>query len=293
MRRVSTDRANIAAVIASFIFAIFLPLELFLFSYTILGPLHYLTELRWLHRKSYFVPNRVYVLGLAIVTVLLVIGYGASSAALLILTAIVIATIANVHTLEKKIATAITGVCAVVIIFSFNPARYLLAVLVPTIIHVSLFSLLFILEGAKKMRTGLPLSVVLYAVAIPVLLFATATGDTSNDLITHLDEAGFYKLSTEVSTFLRSSTFIAGLRILSFMYTFHYLNWFSKSKVIGWSKMNRLPAAIIVLLWLLAVGLYAYDYKLGLTVLFGLSIGHVIFEFPLNIRSIKNLVARK
>jgi hypothetical protein len=293
MRWINFDRTNIAAVGVSFIFAIFIPLELFLFSYTILGPLHYLTELHWLHRKSYFVPSRVYVFGLAIVTILLVTGHSALLAAMLIFTAIVIATVANVQTLEKKIATAVTGVCAVAIIFSFNPARYLFAVLVPTIIHVSLFSVLFILEGAKKMRTGLPLSVVVYAIAIPVLLFATAPGDTPNELIAHLDEAGFYKLSAEVSTFFRSSTFIAGLRILAFMYTFHYLNWFSKSNVIGWSKMNRLPVVIIVLLWLMAVGLYSYDYKLGLTVLFGLSIGHVILELPLNMRSIKNLVVRK
>lgn len=38
--------------------AIILPFEIFLLSYAILGPLHYLTEISWLHKKQYFVPSK-------------------------------------------------------------------------------------------------------------------------------------------------------------------------------------------------------------------------------------------
>lgn len=38
-------------------FAIILPFETFLFSYAVLGPLHYLTEINWLQSKKYFLPQ--------------------------------------------------------------------------------------------------------------------------------------------------------------------------------------------------------------------------------------------
>ena len=36
--------------VAAFVF----PFEVFLLSYAILGPLHYLTEISWLHKRNYF-----------------------------------------------------------------------------------------------------------------------------------------------------------------------------------------------------------------------------------------------
>ena len=48
------DILNVALVIMSLFIAIKLPFELFLFSYAFLGPLHYLTEINWLHKKKYF-----------------------------------------------------------------------------------------------------------------------------------------------------------------------------------------------------------------------------------------------
>src|SRR5262245_1075832 len=45
------------------------PFELFVLSYAILGPLHYLTEISWLHDRGYFTPSRwdiVPVVGLGV-----------------------------------------------------------------------------------------------------------------------------------------------------------------------------------------------------------------------------------
>ena len=39
----------------SCLLAYFFPFELFLFSYAVLGPLHYLTEISWLHDRNYFI----------------------------------------------------------------------------------------------------------------------------------------------------------------------------------------------------------------------------------------------
>src|SRR5215813_1986954 len=49
---------NICLMILSAAFAFCLPFELFLFSYAVLGPLHYLTEISWLHERRFFTVGR-------------------------------------------------------------------------------------------------------------------------------------------------------------------------------------------------------------------------------------------
>ena len=53
--KVSSDLLNIAFMVLALSLAIFLPFELFLFSYAVLGPLHYLTEIHWLRKRNYFI----------------------------------------------------------------------------------------------------------------------------------------------------------------------------------------------------------------------------------------------
>ena len=40
------------------VLALKIPFELFLFSYAVLGPLHYLTEINWLKERNYFAKNK-------------------------------------------------------------------------------------------------------------------------------------------------------------------------------------------------------------------------------------------
>ncbi|MEZ4686061.1 MAG: hypothetical protein R3B47_08345 [Bacteroidia bacterium] len=53
----SVDKLNIGLVIAAFGGDV-PAFELFLFSYAFLGPLHYLTEINWLQKRSYFVSDK-------------------------------------------------------------------------------------------------------------------------------------------------------------------------------------------------------------------------------------------
>src|SRR5438105_15288845 len=56
--RPTTDQVNylnLGLMIVSCVLAYIIPFELFLFSYAVLGPLHYLTEISWLHDRKYFV----------------------------------------------------------------------------------------------------------------------------------------------------------------------------------------------------------------------------------------------
>jgi len=64
--RSNINNINTALVLVSFGFAIIIPFELFLFSYAILGPIHYLSEIAWLDKKNFFLKssNRIDFLNL-------------------------------------------------------------------------------------------------------------------------------------------------------------------------------------------------------------------------------------
>jgi hypothetical protein len=79
-------------------------------------------------------------------------------------------------------------------------------------------------------------------------------------------------------------------RFIAFAYTYHYLNWFSKTSIIQWHKVPYLNLGLVIVLWLASVSLYMYDYRTGLQALFFLSFLHVFLEFPLNIQSIKGII---
>src|SRR5215203_1330138 len=49
------NHLNIALMIGACAVAFLIPFELFLLAYAILGPLHYLTEISWIHDRRYFV----------------------------------------------------------------------------------------------------------------------------------------------------------------------------------------------------------------------------------------------
>ena len=87
------------------------------------------------------------------------------------------------------------------------------------------------------------------------------------------DEAGVLNLKPIA---LKMQIFIA------FAYTYHYLNWFSKTKIINWHTVAKPRLYTALAIWICSVGLYLYDYKVGLVALFFLSVLHVFLEFPLN-----------
>jgi hypothetical protein len=79
------------------------------------------------------------------------------------------------------------------------------------------------------------------------------------------------------------------MRFIAFAYTYHYLNWFSKTSIIKWHLVDKKYLIATLAIWLSAVGIYAYDYKTGLKFLFLLSFMHVFLEFPLNCKTFADL----
>jgi len=79
-----------------------------------------------------------------------------------------------------------------------------------------------------------------------------------------------------------------GLRIqgfIAFAYTYHYLNWFSKTEVIKWYKVPKGQLLLSASIWILSIALHLIDVKVGIMFIALLSMLHVIMEFPLNHRS--------
>ena len=77
--------------------------------------------------------------------------------------------------------------------------------------------------------------------------------------------------------------------LLSFVYTYHYLNWFIKADVIRWSHMPRNRVILVAILSIAATGFCFYNYTLGITVLLVVSLAHVLLEFPLDTIAIREL----
>jgi hypothetical protein len=97
------------------------------------------------------------------------------------------------------------------------------------------------------------------------------------------DHLGFQRVPYE--RFFSDDRSVAVMRFIAWAYTYHYLNWFSKTSIIGWHRVPKVGIAIVVAIWLVSLGLYAADYALGFKWLFLLSLAHVLLEFPLNHRS--------
>ena len=283
--------------------AFVVPFELFLFAYVVLGPLHYLTEISWLHRRNYFVRGRydyLWLVGLCAAVVVLLLTHRAFMwRSVLIWLAFGWALALVLFATRRAQALFIAGALAVGwLCRHLTGYQVLFSLFLPTIIHVYLFTGAFILYGALKRKClwgYCSLSVFILCGALCFL--PVAIGASASEWVrqTYQSFAGLnYNLASafrfaDIRTVNDIYTTPSGLwlmRLIAFAYTYHYLNWFSKTSIIKWHRVSRRQLAGIVLLWLASVGLYLYDYRTGLIALLFLSLLHVFLEFPLNYRTL-------
>jgi hypothetical protein len=318
---------NIGLMVVSAIAALWYPFETFLFVYAFLGPLHYLTELSWLHDRQYFAKGKydyvpLYVIGL-IVSLLYwnqipnapegmapFLTYFAFAAALVF---------ATVKKAGPRIGFLALAAAAVFLFKDTSIYNNIFGVFLPTLIHVFIFTALFILVGALRGRdlSGI-LSLIAFAVITALFFFyqpdrsqyvvddytrsaygyMNTDGNLSEGFVSlnymflkvfrihEFSPAGHTNLLSFVNdfnTFLYQNPVALGvMSFIAFAYMYHYLNWFSKTSVIQWHNISRTRFAGVIILWIGSIGLYAMDYMLGLKWLFFLSFSHVLLEFPLN-----------
>jgi hypothetical protein len=273
-----------------------------------LGPLHYLTEISWLHDRSYYTKRKYDYIFLLVITLV----YGSSlfikfDQVQIIANAILIAFIGSLaltltSSIVSRIALGVVG-CAVVYFVPISFTSIIIGVLILTIVHVFVFTGFFIAFGAMKSRsrTGYLSLIVFVGVAATLLIirslpsggvadafviaqYGKRFADPNIWMIRTFNLSNLGSFASDPFEF--SPGAIAVMRFISFAYLYHYLNWFSKTKIIGWLEVSKQRLAIVGMLWAAAIVLYAVDYDLGFKALFFLSALHVLLEFPLDFRTI-------
>jgi hypothetical protein len=328
MKSTQIDYLNIGLMFLALLLALKIPFELFLFSYAVLGPLHYLTEMNWLKERDYFSKNKnvfwVMLILAGIISISPVVGllshvdltadlfhfWPESSLRKLLSTwtpiVIFMSLIAGISfaLFQKMWVTLIISVAAGIlgyILKDQNVFVVLLGTFLPTLIHVYVFTGLFMLFGALKTKStpGLVAVACLIACAFVIFNYSFAKFTVpSNAINKAYNESAFYSLIEEsIKTFQLKMQYSKSLNItfiklqsfMAFAYTYHYLNWFSKTSIIKWYKVSKKQLLFIGALWTVSVGLYYYNYRVGLTLLFLLSFMHVLLEFPLNVVSVRGI----
>ena len=321
----STDKLNIVLIILSAIFAYNYPLELFILAYSILGPLHYITEINWLNDKSYYFSTKNWIwlsTGLIAAIVLTIpklyfeygnmesgfsrimsgINYWSNS---VIFISLILAI--GYQFITSKIGwiiISIIGLLGAVFLNGMEHYSIIIGLFIPTIIHVYLFTLIFMAYGAKISKSKFGYLSVALALIIPfIFVFIKIQPDSylfSDSLkVIYLDN-NFHVTPVLLSKYLglsEGNTFYfyeqMELRLMmffSFIYCYHYLNWFSKTTVIQWHKMLNIKKTIaIIAIWLLSLFFYYIDFRLGVLLSLFLSFLHVVLEFPLNMLTIKKI----
>lgn len=325
---------NIGLMIFSAAIAFVIPFELFLFSYAVLGPLHYLTEISWLHKRKYFSPKKKDYILLLFLTVIIVVpallGYLYSAIGVKdehgntvytsdianflngydhIIPALMFFAFAGsaVLILVKDSVSRLIAFIVIGIIGALVNSQYFVTVLftmfLPTLIHVFLFTGAFILVGALKSKSTSGYLSILVFIGCALsffFLFPDGAGYHISNYAKNSYNVSFFSLNQQIfKTFLHqnagadviygSSAGILITRFIAYAYTYHYLNWFSKTSVIKWHEVPRSWLIAIFGLWILAVVLYYTNYQTGLMALYFLSFLHVVLEFPLNFQSFKQI----
>jgi hypothetical protein len=289
-----TDALHLGLMLSALGLAYILPFELLLIAYAVLGPAHYLTEISWLHDRRYFLSAKSIAMLLAAVAVAAVSVSDASDSGLLIWIAFVGAalSIGGISWAQRAVLAAIL-VAVTVALVTGRDFVAVAAVLLPTLIHVSVFTVVFMMLGAYRSGSRWQMAlVVVYLAAVALILLVPPGAIPRSMPLAQIGYRYFGGVAPALGQVLHVPDLTFDSRstgLLSFVYTYHYLNWFIKADVIGWRRIPARRLGAIVALSAAATGLYFYDYAMGFTVLLALSLLHVVLEFPLNTLSMRQL----
>lgn len=311
MKTNTIHHLNTILILVSCLISYVIPFELFLFSYGILGPLHYLTEIGWLHKKQYFTKGKYDFIFLIITCLILVywnynppeIKHHGWVADIILLSLLV--SIGLVFIKDWLYRFILIFISLIFISVANNSSYYFtwIAIFLPTIIHVFVFTWLFMIYGVLKEKSWAGLISIITLIGCGILIFTfqpAGLGYTVSSYVQNsyamFSELNFRLINTfhlgnltEVSQVFTTNIGFVMMRFIAFAYTYHYLNWFSKTSVIKWHLVPKKTLIVTLMIWLISISLYIYDYNLGLKVLFLLSFLHVFLEFPLNIVSITGI----
>jgi hypothetical protein len=293
---------NIGLMIGACGAALAAPFHVFLLAWSILGPLHYLTEISWLHDRNYFTRRNPARRAWLVLVLFAVAAIGLAYAVndplqrtvpfqlQVALIYVVFAAAAAAIFVKDWLNAAGLFLILSLGLFYFSGFRYYVvaANLLLTMVHVFLFTGAFILLGALKSKSWVGLLSLAVFVSCAIAVVAVPSGYAApGDQVRRL-YSSFEYLNRDLLRMAGSQAGVydaAGvgvMRLIAFAYLYHYLNWFSKTSIIKWHEITRTRAATIVAAWLGGGLAYLYDVRLGFGVWYILSMLHVFLEFPLN-----------
>jgi hypothetical protein len=290
------DAIHLGLMLFAFAAAYLVPFELLLLAYVVLGPAHYFTEISWLHDRSYFLPHRGIALGLTLLAIVAALidnasWFGFAMWGALVVCAMLAATKSAAEgTLLFMIALPLAG-----IMVTSGQSFAVVGILIPTLVHVSLFTLVFMTLGAIKAKSRIQAAlVIVYLVAVAVILLAPPTAEIRIASFARAAQEYFGNVGPALSRLfdipgIKLDTRLTSL--LAFVYTYHYLNWFIKADVIRWADIPRSRLLMVIAASAASTALYFYDYAFGFTFLLALSLVHILLEFPLNSLALRQLGA--
>jgi hypothetical protein len=200
---------------------------------------------------------------------------------------------------RRKVFLAVAATAVLLAWMQLDPGRFFVSIFLTTLIHVFVFTWCFMLYGAMKSRslTGY-LSCAAHLGFGALMLWAPDDGRSVALPQAKVDQlASFAHVVNYTNLVLGRAVpsatynaaareaFVDALRFMSYAYTYHYLNWFSKTGIIRWHETTRRRLVLIGGVWSASLALYAYDWKLAFIALLALSLAHVFLEFPLNWRT--------
>ncbi|MFT7155209.1 MAG: hypothetical protein ACI8Q1_000210 [Parvicella sp.] len=311
-RQLSIDGINLVLMLLSLLLAIMFPFKTFLYSFAILGPLHYLTEINWLDEKKYFTSQSNHFKKIAVAaTIIFILPFVLKKEFFQIIANTTLLSMIGLSiglSIWRKIFPSLLLMLVFGSIFLvFQNHSFLtswVAVFIPTIVHVYVFTGIFMLYGALKSKSKLGFASVLILVLIPfVINFIDVDPlhyNFSNSIKTTFINNNFHVLNAKLSGLIGQTEGtgfffyeVLDLKIqifIAFAYSYHYLNWFSKTTTIGWHKnFNVKKGLLIGSLWVIVVLLYYIDFSLGFMVVLFFSTLHVFVEFPLNVVTLREV----
>jgi hypothetical protein len=307
----SSRRSDFVALLISGVAAALAPLPVFLLAFVVLGPMHYLTEIVWLQKKSFYfsdglISPKWYGLIAGALAIAVAIDHVLQHGVGIWVVGVLFVLSFSVWVRSRWLLLAIAVAALMVKLLSPGVAFFLGAV-IPSLVHVFVFTWFFMVSGAlRTKRPGFTqwVNPALLLVIPLLLLWAPMHYGAQGAVWLKMEHISFEPLHQYLAKHLHHGWVFNGhlladpviaalIRVFAFTYLFHYLNWFGKAELLEWHIVPSRTWAIIAGLYLISMGLYVWNFYIGFLVLNFLSLLHVLLEFPLNWQAIRFVVFRR
>ena len=220
------DAIHLGLMLLAFAASYLVPFELLLLAYVVLGPAHYFTEISWLHDRSYYLPHRGIAGALAIIAVVAALIDNASWFGFAMWGALVVcAMLAATTSAIESMLLFMVAIVLSAIMYSSGSSLAVIGILIPTLIHVSLFTLIFMVLGAHRSGSRVQAAlVVVYVLAVATILLLPPTAEIRISSFARVGQDYFGNVGPALGRLFGVPGLVLDTRLtslLAFVYTYH------------------------------------------------------------------------